>query len=532
MASPASNARTGRERRRRHHPPYAARVSDQSLHDTPAIAMRSTALSMRPWQRWASVAVGVVLVLVIVFRQPLADRMWPQARAHQLSDQAARALAHGRLTAADGTGARELYEAALAIDPDDSDASAGLGHVAQVALAQARSAMAVDDYARAHQALALARTLSIPRAQADVVEAALRQREAGHAGIGGLLAQANAARAAHRLEGAPDAALPLYARILALQPDRVEALEGRDDVLSDMLQRARVALQRGDLPEAARLVDVARQYDPGHSDLPDAQARLSTAVERMRDTAEHDLRRDRLDRAAEGFQSLLRIDAQDDAARRGMDRVAEAWARRAERLAADFRFKDAEAALDRAREAAPDSAGVPDAARAIAHARQSKNRLATSGSSAERKRRVRVLLSEAASAQARGDLLTPPGDSAFDKLRAARAIDPANPAVRRASEQLLPAARECFERGLRTNDLGRARVCLDARAVLEGEGAAVAQARRRLAQRWLSIGEERLRAGAVPDARHALDSARTIDPGAPGIHDFAVRLAIASASQR
>ena len=381
--------------------------------------------------------------------------------------------------------------------------------------------------------MALARTLSIPRAQADVVETALRQREAGHAGIGGLLAQANAARAAHRLEGAPDAALPLYARVLALQPDRVEALEGRDDILSDVLQRARVALQRGDL---ARGRAACRCRAPVRSG-PRRTCRMRRRACRPPSSgcatrAEHDLRRDRLDRAAEGFQSLLRIDAQDDAARRGMDRVAEAWARRAERLAADFRFKDAEAALDRAREAAPDSAAVPDAERAIAHARQSRNRLAASGSPAERKRRVRVLLSEAASAQARGDLLTPPGDSAFDKLRAARAIDPANPAVRRASEQLLPAARECFERGLRTNDLGRARVCLDARAVLEGDGAPVAQARRRLAQRWLSVGEERLRAGAVPDARHALDSARTIDPGAPGIHDFAERLAIASASQR
>jgi len=540
MDSPASSARTGRDRRRRHHAPYAARVSDQSVHDAPGserpvradVAMRWNALPMRPWQRWASIAVVVVLGLVIVFRQPLADRMWPQARARSLSDQAAHALAIGRLTAADGTGARELYEAALAIDPDDSEARAGLGLVAQVALAQARNATAVDDYARAHQALALARTLSIPRAQADVVEAGLRQREAGHAGIGGLLAQANAARTAHRLEGAPDAALPLYARVLALQPDRVEALEGRDDSLSDVLQRARVALQRGDLPEAARLVAVARQYDPGHSDLPDAEARLSTAIERLRGTAEQDLRRDRLDRAAEGFQSLLRIDAQDDAARRGMDSVSEGWARRAERLAADFRFKEAEVALARARETGPDSATVRNAERAITHARQSKSRLAASGSPAARNRRVRALLSEAASAQARGDLLTPPGDSAFDKLRAARAIDPDNAAVRRASEQLLPAARECFERELRANDLGRARVCLDARAVLEGEGAPIAQARRRLAQRWLSIGEERLRAGALSDAQHALDSARAIDPGTPGIRDFAARLATASPIRR
>jgi tetratricopeptide (TPR) repeat protein len=525
----------------RHRAAYAARMSDPSVSEPPVDHRRDpagvvdtlrAALPMHPWQRWALAAIGAALLLVIAFREPLADRLWPEARAHRLSDQAAQALARGRLTAVDGTGARELYEAALAIDPDDGDARVGLGLVAQVALAQARSAIAVDDYAQAHQSLALARALSIPRAQADVVEARLRQRESRHAGIDGLLARAKDARAARRLEGTPDAALPLYARVLALQPDRVEALEGREDSLSDLLQQARVALQRGDLPEASRLIAIAHRYDPGHADLPDAQARLSTAIERLRGKADDALRHDRLDRAGDGFQALLRIDAADAGARHGIERVADAWAHRAERLAADFRFEEATAALGHARELSPDSAAVRDATRAIAHARQSKGRLAAPGSPAERNRRIAALLADAAAAQARGDLLTPPGDSAFDKLRAARAVDPANPAVRRASAQLLPAARDCFERELRANDLGRARVCLDARAALEGEGAPVAQARRRLAQRWLSVGEERLRAGALADAQHALDSARAIDVAAPGIGDFAARLATASASRR
>ena len=169
-----------------------------------------------------------------------------------------------------------------------------------------------------------------------------------------------------------------------------------------------------------------------------------------------------------------------------------------------------------------------DAEQAIAHARQSRSRLAVPGTAAGRARRVRTLIAEAEMAQARGDLLTPPGDSAFDKLRAARAIAPDDPAVRRASAQLLPAARECFEAGLRANDLGAARACLDARVALEGEGSTVAAARRRLAQRWLSVGEERLRAGALQPAQRALDNARAIDGAAPGIDDFASRLATAT----
>ncbi|HEX2122410.1 MAG TPA: hypothetical protein VHL59_12275, partial [Thermoanaerobaculia bacterium] len=67
-------------------------------------------------------------------------------------------------------------------------------------------------------------------------------------------------------------------------------------------------------------------------------------------------------------------------------------------------------------------------------------------------------------------------------------------------------------------------------AALEGEGAATRAARRRLAQRWLAVGEERLRAGELARARTALASAREIDPNAPGIADFDQRLRAASAS--
>jgi hypothetical protein len=208
--------------------------------------------------------------------------------------------------------------------------------------------------------------------------------------------------------------------------------------------------------------------------------------------------------------------------------VAAAWAARAARQAADFQFADADAALAQARALEPGTAALRDASREIAHARQSKARLRATLPRGERDRQVRALLQQAQAAQARGDLLDPPGDSAFDKLRAARALSPDDPAVRRAGARLLPLARECFERELRGNNLGRARACLDARRALEGEGTAVAQARRRLAQRWLAVGEERLRAGNLSGAQQALASARAIDGGVAGLEDFAARLATAS----
>lgn len=481
--------------------------------------------------RWLLGIVAGVLLLMLVavlFGRPLADRLWPEARAQQLREQAELALAQGRLTAADGSGARELYQAALAIDPDRVETRKGLMRVARAALAQARAALAADRFIDAHRALRLARELSVPRAQADAVAAQLRRREAALAGIDTLLAQAQAAREAGRFDGAADAALPLYRRVLALQPQRIQALEGREDTLADLLQQAREDLQRGALAQAAEAIATAREYDPGHVDLPATQSQLTRAIEQARLRADRDLRRGRLARATEGYRSLLQIDIDDVAASRGLEQVAAAHARRAERHAMEFRFAAADAALRQARALASDSAAVRAASRHLERARQAQARLGSRLPARERQRRVRALLAEADAAAARGDLLGPPGDSAFDKLRAARALAPTDAAVRRASSRLLPTARSCFERELRGNNLGRARACLDAWAALEGDSAALGTARRRLAQRWLAVGDERLGAGELQSAAAALGAARAIDPATPGLDDFAGRVRVAS----
>ncbi|MDN5780898.1 MAG: hypothetical protein L0H23_02565 [Luteimonas sp.] len=483
------------------------------------------------WWPWLLACALLAVVLVVAFRKPLADWLWPQTRAQALRAQAAQALAQGRLTAADGSGARELYEAALAMDPDRDEARVGLGQVAEAALAQARAATAQDRFADAHASLRLAQALSVPRADADEVAATLRKREAAHAGIPGLLTQAEAAREAGRLTGEATAALPLYQRILALQPEDTRALEGREDALGELLQQARAQLREGKLAEATAAIAAARGYDPGHVDLPDTQARLNEELDDVRRNAANDLRGGRLERA-EALYRLLAGAGQQADADAGMQRVSAAWAHRAETLAGDFRFAAADAALAHARALAPEMAAVSDAEHRIARARQAHARLGSQVPPRERGRRVARLLAEAGEAEARGDLLDPPGDSAFDKLRAARAIAPDDPAVRKATAHLLPAARECFERGLRDNNLGLARACFDARVALENDAAALASARRRLAGRWLAIGDERLGAGELRGASAALASARALDPATPGLDDFDRRIRAATAPNR
>ena len=479
---------------------------------------------------WVAIAVLLVVGLAIAYRVSLADRLWPQARAQQLREAAALALAQDRLTAADGSGARELYAAALALDPDRGEDRAGLQRVGLAALAQARRATRAQRFDEAHAALRLARELAVPQAAADAVAETLREHEADVAGIDTLLARARRARDYGQLDGDEHAALPLYRRILALQPKRTEALEGREDALSELLQRAQEHVTRGELTPAAGMVDRAREYDPGHIGLPDARAALARAADVRKQQAARALRREQLQTATAGYRDALAVDPDDDAAQAGLQQVALTYAQRGERLAADFRFAEAERAIAAARELSPQLPALAQAQRHLVQARQLQARLQMPrGASRNSAQRVRELLAAAAAAEARGDLLGPPGESAFDQLRAARALAPGNAAVRRASARLLPAARDCFENELRGNRLVRAQACLDARIQL-GDRNDVRESRRRLASRWVAVGDERLGAGEIGAAQAALSAARELDPQAIGLGEFADRLRAASAA--
>lgn len=155
----------------------------------------------------------------------------------------------------------------------------------------------------------------------------------------------------------------------------------------------------------------------------------------LREQADGDLRRGRLQQAAEGYRALLEASPGDDVAEDGLARVAAAHAARAQRAAADFEFDSAEGDLATARELAPEAAAVREAARDLQRARAARARM-PSTTDVARQGRVRSLIDQADAALARGDLMDPPGESAFDKIAAARALAPGAPEVRSAARRL------------------------------------------------------------------------------------------------
>ncbi|GAB3744711.1 hypothetical protein [Lysobacter olei] len=480
--------------------------------------------------KWAAAAAALLVVLALV-RQPLSEWLWPETRIQALRTSAERALAEGRLTAPDGTGARELFEAALALDPDRPGAREGLARVGDAALARADAAVRAGQPAQAREYVALARALGVPKARVDSVERAMRQREIAEAGIAPRLASARAARAAGRMHGSADSALAHYAAVLELQPGNTEALEGRDDVIADMLADARRRLAAAELETAVALVREARGFDPAHADLPAALAAVNQSLEATRARAERDLRSNRLTHALAGFDRVLAVQPDDDAARAGRHAVGERLLQRSQRFAADFRFSEAEAALAVAEDVlGATNADVVEARAHIARARRSQAQLGSGALTPERQRRLKQLLEEAAAAEARGNLLLPPGENAFDKVRAARAISPDDRRVKAASARLVPAARRCFDTAMRENRLVSATACLDAGRALDPAGGWLPAARSRLAQRWVAVGNERLGAGELDAARRALDAATALDPAVAGAVELSARLRQASAA--
>ena len=478
----------------------------------------------RVW-RWALLAALAVFVLLVLLRKPLADWFWDEPQIEQLLAEGDRALAAGRLSDADGSGARERYQAVLALDGDRPQARQGLANTGAAALQQARDRLHAGDLDGSAQALALARELQVPQGEADAVARQLQARRSAGAGIGALLAQARNAIAAGRLDDDDSSALPLFQRILALQPDNLPALEGREDALSDLLLQARTLAGRGELAEAAAILRRARQFDAGHADLPASEEALARAVDQRLRQAQRALQRQQLDAAAQGFLAVLAVAADDPNAQRGREQALQAVVVRSQTSADDFQFDAAQRDAALAAELGASQAIRQQLAQRLQRARQAQQALQQPAiSTAQRERQLRDHLRKIERAERAGQWISPPGHSAFDALREAQSLAPRDTRVKAAAARLLPASRRCFDDNLRQNRVQAAGACLQAWQTLSPTAAGLPSARLRLAQRWLAIGSERLGNGDLAFAAHAAEQARLLQPDLAELPAFEDRL--------
>ncbi len=474
----------------------------------------------RAW-RWVVPLVLAVLLLLYLFRVPLADYVLPESAQSRLLASAERALAADTLTRADGQGARELYAAVLALNPDHEAARAGLARVAARALETAQAALAADDRGTARDRLVLARELGVGQALLAPLEDELRRRDSVEDELDRLLADARAAEAAGRLDGGADSALAHYRRMLDREPGNPVALAGRRSVLDRLLEQAESALMAGDPASAAAGIDRVAAIDPRHAGLPSARVAMSEWMRAALVEVRGEIEADALDAADERLTDLRRVRPDDAEVVAGVERLAVAWIARGHRHLADGAPEAARLSLLRAQALVERAPGLVELQRALAEQGASASAGADPVAAAER---VAAALRAAEAAMAAGRWLPPAADNAWQHLREADRLAPGDLAVGRARLAVARQARQCLARLSTPADLEPAEPCLAVLAEFDPADPDLPGIRFNLAERWIGIADERIGAGEPAAAARALDAAERVDPGHPDLPAMRRRL--------
>lgn len=523
------------------------------------------------------VAIGVGTSLWI--GQDKLRGLVPSTELDGILGRAEIALQEGRLDGTDGTSARELFEAARALQPDNDRARDGLRKVGQAEIARADAALQARKLDEADQALATARELLGGGADVDRLSQAMANARNGTVKTDRLVEQAQQALDAGKLDG-DDGAAALYRRVLAADPNNAVALHGLDKVADALAAQAHKALDAGDHTTASALVDRIAAMLPNYGELPALRAALVQADQQNNSQVteaikqgQDALRAGRItgegdDTALAHFKAALAIDANNADAKTGLGQVAQALIVQANAALDSGDTAHASGLLDQAESLAPHSADLASArarltdeqksvAAAQAAAAGGKHKAAVetqaNGNSERRKSSVatqppsedaqdseaplehppltpqqsaelsRTLL-RADSAARQGNLMLPPGESAYDLYRQALAIDGNNVTARNGLENLPNIAIGQFNQALTNGNLSVANSRLADLGDLSPGNTNQGVLRQRLASAWMDQAEQQLQSGDRAGAAQSLDSARKLMPGNPRLATLMARL--------
>jgi tetratricopeptide (TPR) repeat protein len=284
----------------------------------------------------------------------------------------------------------------------------------------------------------------------------------------------------------------------------------------------------GDLPSLrASLAETRKQDDQATSGL------LSQAADNLRSgkvAGEGD------DNALARYKAVLAVDPDNAQAKAGLGQVAQALIVQASASQDAGDSEQARKLLDQAATLAPKSADL-----AAARARLGDGHAAAAGVAKdvasnddtapaqlsitpEQKAQVADLVRRARAATARGDIMTPPADCAYDLYRNALAID-GNDADARSGLQSLPGVvQKQFETAMSNGNLRHAGELLDTMADLAPGEPGQAGLRQRLASALVDQAQQRGNAGDREGARQSLDAARRLNPDDARLPDAYARL--------
>jgi serine/threonine protein kinase len=479
---------------------------------------------------------GLVVLIAAGAAWMFQDRLrafLPRTEFNDTLTRAQRALDEGRLAGTPDS-ARELFQAARAQDPDNDIARTGLERVGQKLLARANDELKRNDLPAAQASLDAARELLGGGAAVDALAQRLTEVESRGSEATALLDQANAALEGGRVLG-DDGSVALYKKLMATDASSAVAQAGLRKSADALAAEARAAFAAHDTAKATSRIDAITAFLPGYPALTELRGALAQTRE-----AEHAAIDDSLQRAdaavragnlagdggaLAAYRAALAQDPGNARAKQGLRRVAQAFVLQANAAIDDDNAASAEKLLASAADLAPD---LPDLREARINLRELRER---TDIAAEQRaltpadtERVALLVSEAAKAAAAGHLIIPPGDSAYDKYRAALAIDGSNREALDGIDRLPARAKDLFAQALTDGTPQRARALLDTVRQIAPADASIAPMREKLANVFIDQAESRVREGRRADALNALDAARELSPVNPRLAPLDARI--------
>ena len=462
----------------------------------------------------------------------------PRTELNDLLARGNKALAENKLTGRNGDSARELFQAARALDADNDLARQGLTKVGERLVERASADLTRNDFEAARNDIAAATDVLGGGSEIDELKARLHAAETRNTQSTELLDRAEKELAAGHLLGSGSAA-EAYQKVLDADGANGLALSGLKKVGEALAKQARDAIAAGNPDLANQRVAELAQLSPNHPAIPELRAALanqradnSQALEQQLAHAEAQQRAGNIggaDGALALFTAVLKREPNNARARSALRHIATGLVVQANAALDENDVAHADKLLQQAEIAASDLPELRAARTRLRETREQidigKQQQNTAGANDPR---VAGLLDEAEKAMAAGNLILPPGDSAWDKYRAVLRIDGNNAKAFAGLNRIPARAKELFETALRDNTPYRARAYVDAVTQADPSDSAAPAMKERLANAFLDQVEARLGQNQTSDAARALKAARELSPNNPRLAPLQAKLGAAA----